>query len=53
MAALRRTKRYVLKQPSNCALPDRACRQFQILDVLRNKNRDVIATVISSQLGSP
>ena len=41
MAALRRTKRYVLKQAHNRALPDWSRRHFQKVTVCENKYRDV------------
>ena len=41
MAALRRTKRYILKQARNRALPVWSCRHFQKLPSFENKYRDV------------
>ena len=45
MAALRRTKRYVLKQAHNRALPDWSRRHFQKVTVCENKYRDVMNVV--------
>ena len=45
MAALRRTKRCVLKQAHNRALPDWSRRHFQKVTVCENKYRDVMNVV--------